>query len=299
MAFVTSGENEIRGLDIDKLVKGFADEEIIFKSHVMGSTTSARELRWYKKTSGFLTGVSSTDTHKNTDWMDDVDSGALPTVQEQSTERQQTFIRKYFVQSPLITEEDIKDSDVDIFAINIRDLVRAIARRVDRRIYNITSDFQATGSQSVGTFAATGTGWDDISGGNPILDMMAGQQAIREQGYDTSNLTVAMNPKNHKDLMNYIITVKGSSIPEFASDQLKHHVVMRLLNTNIVVSTNVVADSITMWVTNRASTWKTFMPIKSAIIVDEGLGRTIRVWEEGECILTDPGAVYVITDTDT
>jgi len=50
----TSGMQDIRGIDIDKLAKGFADEENDFKNITTLSTTSAREIRWYKKTSGFL-----------------------------------------------------------------------------------------------------------------------------------------------------------------------------------------------------------------------------------------------------
>jgi hypothetical protein len=74
---------------------------------------------------------------------------------------------------------------------------------------------------------------------------------------------------------------------------------MEILGLQVVVSTNVVADSVTMWVPNRAGTWKAFMPITSTTIVDPGIGTKIRVWEEGECILTDPKAVHVITDTNT
>ncbi len=41
------------------------------------------------------------------------------------------------------------------------------------------------------------------------------------------------------------------------------------------------------------------MPLQSAIIDDPGIGKKIRVWEEGECLLTDPKAVTLITDTVT
>ena len=51
---------DIRGLDIDKLAKGFADEDNIMKNYVVSSTTSAREIRWYQKTSGFLDVATTT-----------------------------------------------------------------------------------------------------------------------------------------------------------------------------------------------------------------------------------------------
>ena len=60
----TNAMAEIRGIDIDKLAKGFADEESIFKKFVTNTSTKAREIRWYQKTSGFLdssdtTGITS------------------------------------------------------------------------------------------------------------------------------------------------------------------------------------------------------------------------------------------------
>ena len=51
----SSGQAEIRGIDIDKLAKGFAEQEPnVLKSHILDSKTKAREIRWYQKTSGFL-----------------------------------------------------------------------------------------------------------------------------------------------------------------------------------------------------------------------------------------------------
>ena len=40
-----NAQADIRGLNIDKLAKGFADIENIFKQFVQVSTTTAREIR--------------------------------------------------------------------------------------------------------------------------------------------------------------------------------------------------------------------------------------------------------------
>ena len=74
---------------------------------------------------------------------------------------------------------------------------------------------------------------------------------------------------------------------------------MELLGCNVVVSQNATTDYVVMWVPERAATWKSFVPIKSVVIDEPGIGKKIRVWEEGEAILTDPKAVHVITDTTT
>jgi len=290
-----SGQADIRGINVDKLAKGFADEENVFKKWVVVSKTSAREIRWYKKTSGFLdtpdtTGITASRIYN-------VGERALPYVVEQSWTRTTSYVKKFFVESPTISEEDIKDTDIDILATNVRDLVRAVARQVDSRIYNVITESQSP--SDINTAAATGTGWDDTSSGNPIIDILTAKRNIRTNGYNPEGGVIAMDSLAHRDLMNYLITVKGSSIPQYSSEKVKTGVVMEILGLNVLVSENVVTDSVAVWVPNRSATWKQFMPLSSVVITDPGIGRKIRVWEEGECLLTDPKSVHLITDTTT
>jgi hypothetical protein len=290
---VVSGEQNIRGIDIDKLAKGFADEVLVLKHHVTVSTTSAREIRWYQKTSGFLDSVDTTaitgSQIANTSFR------SLPVVVEQSWTRQTSYIRKYFVESPLISEEDIKDTDIDILATNIRDLVRAVANQVDTRIFNVLSE--SLSPSNILTTAATADGWDDASTGNPILDIMVGNQKIRAQGYDAKEVVLYINSIEHKNLLNYLINVKGSSIPSFSSQKVMTGVVMEILGNQVIVSENATTDYALQFIPNRSCTWKQFMPITSVVVAEPGIGRKIRVWEEGEALLTDPKSVHLITDT--
>lgn len=288
----TSAEADIRGIDVDKLAKGFADEENVLKRFVINSKTAAREIRWFQKTSGFL---DSTDTTAITaSQIANTSFKSLPVVVEQSWTRNTSYVRKYFVESPWISEEDIKDCDIDILATSVRDLVRAVARQVDARIYTVLS----TGS-GVQTAASTQDGWDDAATGNPILDILTAKQAIRAYGYNPEGAVLAINSIEHKNLLNYLISVKGSSIPSFSSKMVGEGVVMELLGCQVVVSENFTTDQALVFVPNRAATWKSFTPITSAVISDVGIGKKIRVWEEGECLLTDPKASYLITDTVT
>ena len=294
----TSGESTIRGIDIDKLAKGFADEANIFKGFVKTSKTSAREIRWYTRSTGIL---DTTDTTGITaSQIPAVGYKALPNVVERDWTRQTSYVRKYFVESPTISAEDIKDSDIDILATNVKDLVKAVAYQVDARIYDIVSDSQAGGSAGVNTTAATGTGWDDTTNGNPILDILVAKRKIRQNGYNPEGAVLAMDSLAHQQLLNYLMTVKGSSIPHYNDKVIENpNVVMGMLGIKIVVSENVVTDSVTMWIPSTSATWKSFMPISSVVIDDPGIGKKIRVWEEGECILTDPKSVHVTTDTTT
>ena len=285
----TSGMQDIRGIDIDKLAKGFADEENVFKKFCTQSTTSAREIRWYSKTAGFL---DSTDTTAITaSQIANTSFRSRPVTVEQSWTRNTSYVRKYFVQSPLISEEDIKDTDIDIIATLVRDLVAAVERQVDARIYTVLS----TGT-GVLTGAST-AGWDSAAAGNPILDILKAKQQIRSNGYNPEGAILAINSIEHKNLINFLISVKGSSIPAFSSQKVETGVVMEILGCRVVVSENAITDQALIFVPQRAATWKSFMPISTAIVVDEGIGRTIRIWEEGECLLTDPKSSYLITNT--
>ena len=177
---------------------------------------------------------------------------------------------------------------------------------MDLRIFSIltnaleaTSTLPLTGSVTVQNTGATGTGWDDTSAGDPITDILNGKQLIRAAGYDPEGSMLGMNSVEHKLLLAYLINVKGSSIPSFSSEKVKSGVVMEILGCNVVVSENFTTDWVIQWVPSRAATWKAFMPITSVVIDEPGIGKKIRVWEEGECILTDPNAVHVISDTIT
>jgi HK97 family phage major capsid protein len=289
----SSGMAEIRGIDIDKLAKGFADEQNVFKKFVTTTNTSAREIRWYQKTSGFLDTADTTAITAS--GIANTSTRSRPFVTEQSWTRVTSYVRKYFVESPTISQEDIRDTDIDILATNVRDLVRAVERQVDARIINvITENYTPVNIQ---TIAATADGWDDASTGNPILDLLNAKQLIRSYGYDPEGAILAINSIEHRNLINFLITVKGSSIPQFASQKVEQGVVMEILGLRVVVSENVTTDYALVFVPQRAATWKSFMQISSAVIDDPGIGKKIRVWEEGECLLTDPKAVCLITDT--
>ena len=297
----SSGMADIRGIDIDTLAKGFAElEPNILKGFISKSKTKAREIRWYQKESGFL---DTTDTSGMTASRASTSYRSRPEVVEQTWDRQTSYVKKFFLSSPLLSDEDIKDSDIDVLGTNVHDIVRGVQRRVAARIFEVMFNCLAatptqplTGTTTVQTSAST-DGWDQTATMNPILDITNGAQLIRAKGYNPKGGVLAMNSIEHKYLLNYLISVKGSSIPSFANDKLKSGVIMEILGWNVLVDEIFTTDWVYQWVPNRAATWKTFMGITSVAIKEPLIGTTIRVAEEGECILTDPNAVHVISDT--
>ena len=284
----SSGQSTIRGIDIDKLAKGFADEENVFKSLCTIANTQAREIRWYKKQSGFLDSVDTTGIAASQ--IANVSERSRPVVVEQSWARQQSWVRKYFVESPTISSEDIKDTDIDILATNVRDLVRAVARQVDKRIYDVAS-------AGVGNSNAATATWDNATQANVniVKDLLTAKKDIRVDGYDPEGAMLLLTPGDHELMLTNLIFTKGSSIPAFASGKMENGVVMEILGLKVMVSTNVDADEALVVVPKRALTWKSFMPITTAVMDDPGVGKKIRVWEEGEALMTDVNAAAKIT----
>jgi hypothetical protein len=283
-----SGQADIRGLDIDKAAKGFAEEQYIFKSSCTVAPTSAREVRWYSRTKGVLTGVTTTGITKNL--IANVAERAQPSVVERTWTRNTSYVKKYFVESPTISMEDIKDTDIDILATNVRDLTMAVTQQVDAEIAAVISGATGINTQTMG--APWGTDVDTMI---PIADIMSGAALIANDFYQSTGLDIYMNPNMHAALVNYLISTAGSSIPAFASDKVSSGVVMQFLSHNVKVTTVLKDQEIIMLTPQKTCTWKTFTPITATTIVDPGIGTKIRVWTEGTALATDPESSCLIT----
>lgn len=284
----TAAMAEIRSIDISKIVEGYADVDIILKKYVRVVPTTAREIRWYQKTAGYLT--SPTTTAVTTD-MIETSSKALPVAIENSYTRNTSYVKKFFATSPMLSIEDLKDSDPDIWGDIIRDTVRAVNKKVDARISTVLD------AAGCGTAAATGDGWNVDASGDPALDLLAAKESIKSYGYSTDDLVAYMNQAEEKWLLRWIISVKGSSVPAYSSQLVQTGQLMSFLGIKIVADPNKTTDTVTVFSPSKAVIWREFMPTTSAVVDEPGIGKSVRVWCEGEAIRPNPYAVFKITDT--
>ncbi len=299
----TIGQALIRGIDINKTAIVFGEEESILINFVGRSKTKAREMRWYQKTAGFLDSIAATGA---TEALSQIQTthGTIPVKVKQTWTRQTSYVKTFKAESEMISLEDIKDNDVDIFNTHVKDIVRGVVNQRDIRIYSVIIEAAAATPTTPApnltlTTASTQDGWDDLVTGNPILDLMIGNRKIRAQGNKTDSIIAYMNPIEHQNIMNYIITVKGSSIPAMSSDLAKSGVLMEVVGNKIVVSQNATTDNVLQFIPNSACMYREFMPLTTAIVEEPLIGKTIRVATEGEAILVDPNKVHQITDTVT
>jgi len=280
----TLGQADLRGLNVDKLVKGFADEPFIFKNFLTKTSTNAREIRWFSKAGGVLNSTNTTGITKSQ--IAGVAFGALPPVVEESVTRKTSYVRHYFVESPWFTYADIKDSDPDMLAQNIKQLTRSVQNQIDYRI------FDALSGTCLLSGSAAGASWSSATA-NPVRDLLSGSTQIEKNSYNTSNLVVFMHPQQKQELLDYVINTAGASITGFATEKVKDGTIVSILGQRIVVSNNATEGLVLQIVPQQAATWKSFTPITAVTKAEPGIGVKVRIWEDGEVIFTDPNAAFL------
>tara|TARA_R100001530_G_scaffold136358_2_gene116700 strand:+ start:6799 stop:7677 length:879 start_codon:yes stop_codon:yes gene_type:complete len=289
----TRGMQDIFGLDIDRLAKGFGKFKYNFLEECQVRKMKGDSVRWFQKTAGTLTATAPSAT-KN------VSPGSKPTTLEVSWTRNTSYKKKYFVEG-FLDEEDISDAEIDTFATTIRDLTEVIVRDRDADIWNIMSEEQSP--SEIQTFATTAVGgdqWDAASAaGNPVLDIMHAKKLIQDQGYDPEGATLLLDTLGYRHLVDWLITGKGSSIPGFSSEKIKSGTVLSLLGINVKVSLNVTTDYALLIVPKRAVTYSESQAITANTTREPGIGRNIRVWASGIAYRTDPKAIVLITDINS
>lgn len=285
-----SSQADIRGIDIDKLAKGFADEETIMKRYVTVSPTSAREIRWFQKTAGFL---DSQDTSDITASQIPTSEKSLPVIAGPSWTRNTSYVKFFKVESELISEADIRDSDVDLLMTTIRDLTRAISRQIDMHLYGVITENDTPAT--IQTIAITNE-WDDVSLCTPISDLAQAREYLKNYSYEPNGAVFLCRPDVERFLLNYLIAVKGSSIPQFASAKVGDAVLLEIMGFKVVSSTVVTSDKAVIFVPQRACTYKQMRDISSVQIQEPLIGTKIRVAEEGVGLLTDPKAVVFFSN---
>ena len=285
----------IRGLDIDKTVKGYALVEYIFKNDCTVTGFTGDAVRWYQENATELNPTSP-------QIIENISPLSNFTMLEENWTRNTSYVRKYGVEG-FISMEDIKTADIDVLARSLLRLTRAVVRKVDARIFSVMSDGYPAAqvvSTSINSNAATAA-WNTASftSVDIILDLMQGKLNLWNNGYNPEGATLFLSPLDYKNLVTYLISVKGSSIPAFASDRVATGTVLQILGLNVKVSPNVTASGALIVVPKVSCTWKSHTDTTSRLIEDPGLGTKIRVWEEGEALLTDPKSVNLIYNTQT
>lgn len=283
---------DIRGLKVDKAVKGFALSEYIFKKYCTISTIKADHVRWYQETAADLTTTAPAAVANISPL------STFPTL-EASWTRNTSYVRKFGVKD-MISMEDVKSAEIPVLARTLLRLTRAVVKQVDTHIWDILTESQSP--VNIQTFATTAVGgdqWDAASqAGNPVKDLLRAKKMIADYNYDVSNLVAFLSPLDYESVVDWIYN-KGSNAPSVGSELVKSGKITEVSGIKLQISNNVTADKCAVCIPNKSCTYYSFQDTTSVTEQDAGIGSTIKVWELGIATLTDPKSVVLITDTQT
>ena len=285
----TAGQSLIRGINIDKKARNYQNEESIFYKEVNVIATSSREVRWYQKTSGYLTATAPITIVTA--------EGATPFVLETSWTRNTSYTKKYALDTPYITMEDESDSEVKVFMDNMEEIVAAIINDRDGDIWDVATESQSpVNINSVTTVAA----WDAGSGQDPMRDVSEALRKIRQETKrKVQNPKLYVSAKGEEDLKVWLTTGKGTYFTELASKTIEDGVLTRFGGCSVVVSENVTADYALVADLKKSTEYREFTPLRTAIIEEPLIGRKVRAVTNGIAILVKPKFNALIANTES
>jgi len=282
----TAGQALIRDIDITKGAMAFEEEALIFKPLISSKPTKSREVKYWSKTTGYLTLTAPAK-------LSNIAPGARPFVAETSWTPTTKYTIKYMLDSPMINLEDESDSEVQVFMDNAKDVVESIANDEDGDIWDVASENQSP--DLINSTAANAT-WAAASGQDPFEDIMEAKMEIRQQTKRSiRNGVLLVNAQGEKDLLVWLVSTKGSSIPNFASEKVGSGTLSGIAGLKVVVSENVTATFAMVADLKQAVEYRQFKPLQTWIITEEGIGRKIRVSTNGIAILKKPKYISLIT----
>ena len=289
MAFDTEvGQQNLRSVFYDKMVKGFAERAYKFKQAVTISSTSAWKNYFFRENATELTGQSGNA-------IKGIARNAEFPQASVSWERVQSVITKYGLEDN-IPYEDLISDEIDVRNRTVLRIASGVAKAVDDEIYAaLTENGTPTNIQSITIVG--GYSWDSASAA--IIDNLEeAEQKIAEYNYPTSDLMVFVSPKDKRKIVTYLYE-KGAQAPELATNAVNadNGVLGRLGNKTFIVSNSVTASQALVVVPKRCATWKEMVPLSTTTKEDPYKSLTIRTVEMGVTQLTDVKAVVLIKGT--
>jgi len=282
----TVGQTDIRGENINSVVKVFAQKKFKLKPLLQQVSSNKWTETYYKEDPTILTAGGTRDI-KSIGRLSE-----FPTVERSWTKVSAQHFK--YGDEGKISMEDILTDAINVQARTVNGIVESIVNSIDAAIYAaLTAE---TGTS--GTVAAVDS-WDSstVANRDPIQDILRGIQAMTENNYDAlEGGVLLLNPHDYASLM---MNSKVINNPSFkGADIVQNGMVGKIAGLSIVVTTSVTDDEAMIIIRQRAATWQSVVGMTSAVIKKEGISTTIRSWEIGQIQITDPYALYTITGTE-
>lgn len=278
------GEIDIRGQNFEKAVKGFANKLYKLSQVLLQEKSSKDSENYYRETATPLAAGGNRNVN-------DVARGALPPELHPTWTLVTTYHKKFMGQA-LIYYEDALTNAINTQARAAFRVAEAIVNAKDLYIYT-----QLTAEGSTSGVVAAADDWNSatIANRDPIGDILIGIGAMSHNNYDVlQNGYLLLRPEDYASLLRNSKVINNPSFK--TADVVSNGRVGQIAGLTLIQSTNVSADEAMIVMGNRAATWKGVVGLQSAVIIDQGISIKVRSWEMGHIQITDPQALYTITN---
>jgi len=283
----TTGELDLRAINYEKIVKGFALQEFKMKQVVTESSSSSWQESYYRETATELTGGTGSAV-KGVPRLANFPYG------EPSWTLVNSYIEKYGMEGVVSAEDEMLDN-VDVIARTLLRISRAVAYAVDSQIYTVLL-------AAVGNTVAVGIGyeWDSatIAQRDPISNILDAKKELAIDNFDpdNGNTYLIVSPKQYRYILSNSKVVSNPSFK--TADVVSNGVVGQICGLKIIVFVGVTADSCLVAIGKECGTWKSAAGLTTHVIKDPGIKTTIRAYEMGVCQANAPNALCSITNVE-
>lgn len=296
MAFnIEAGNADLRARFYDKTIKNLAPRMYKFMQAVTDDSTSAWKNFFWREDATVLTPTGPIGIRG-------LAPGAQFAQARQKMEQIQANIDKYGLEQSIVWE-DILTNDVDIQERALFKLAEGVTKAVDDQIYAVLSDNDSSSSilaKNTGGYPGVsdgaGGGWNQTSAAI-IDDILNAQQLIAESNIDTSDLILFVNPRDYRSVLRYT-TDKGAQFNAMSNDVAMNGKMGKIAGFQLVVSNSVPVSRALLVKPKICGSWKSLVPLQTAVIEDKFRNVTVRVVQEGVCQLYQPKAVVIIRGTN-
>jgi len=282
----TIGDYDVKGENIERAVKGFANKLYKLKPILLNQSSDKWTETYYRESSTPLSAGGNRNVN-------DVARGALPPEVHPSWTKTSTTQKKFMAQELVFYEDKVTDA-IDVQARTMFRVAEAITNAVDTYIYA-----QLTAVAGTSGVVTAADDWNSVTVANrdSIGDILIGIGAMGMNHYDVlTNGYLLLSPRNYASILRDTRVVNNPSFK--TADVVSNGVVGEICGLKIVQSTNVDEDEAMIIMGNRAATWKSVVGLSTTVIEDQGVSNKIRAWEMGHIQITDPMAIYTITEID-
>ena len=276
---------DVQGENISRAVKGFGLKKFKLRQVLTINSSNKWTETYYRETAAELTAGGETWNIQGV-----ARGAAFPHVDPSWTKVQAVHI-KFAAETSIFIEDKLLDA-IDVQRRAIIRVARSVMNSSDAYIYTTLS-----GASGIGTGAASAT-WDSatIATRDPIGDILAGIQNLDESNYDAlENGFLIVSPKDYKNLIRNSKVINNPSFK--TADVVSNGRVGQIAGLTIIKTTSVTADQAMIIVGQIAATWKGAVSMRSNVKEIFGIKDELSTYELGHVQVTDPAAIYVITNT--